>query len=193
MFLKLSSVAGSQDHLYNYLVKETIGGIAQGQNLKQKKQRTKSLIILLVGIIRYQCFFQQNFIDVLNNKGRVEPPPPLADISAKNVLLDGFPKRELIFYFRFYGVFFCLFVNRPCFFFLYIIRKCRHLTLSYKILSQNKCVLCGKFSKDRSNMRKHVENIHFPNSYIYHCKYCAETFGTRNSLNLHISKQHNKQ
>ena len=75
-FLKLSFIAGSTDHLYNYLVKETIGGIAQGQNLKQKKQRTKSLIILLVGIIRYQCFFQQNFIDVLNNKGRVEAPPP---------------------------------------------------------------------------------------------------------------------
>ena len=30
MFLKLSFIAGSTDHLYNYLVKETIGGIAQG-------------------------------------------------------------------------------------------------------------------------------------------------------------------
>ena len=54
----------------------------------------------------------------------------------------------------------------------------------------HKCILCGKLAKDRGNMRKHVENIHFPNSYTYPCKYCAEMFGTRNSLNMHISKVH---
>ncbi|XP_023339295.1 protein tramtrack, beta isoform isoform X21 [Eurytemora carolleeae] len=54
----------------------------------------------------------------------------------------------------------------------------------------HKCVLCGKSTRDRGNMRKHVENIHFPNSFQYPCKYCDETFGTRNQLNIHISKLH---
>jgi len=57
----------------------------------------------------------------------------------------------------------------------------------------HRCVLCGKSTRDRGNMRKHVENIHFPNSYQYNCKYCAAMFGTRNQLNMHISKLHSQQ
>ena len=52
------------------------------------------------------------------------------------------------------------------------------------------CSLCGKTSSDRSNLRKHVENIHFPGAFSYTCKYCNETQPTRNLLNLHISKLH---
>jgi hypothetical protein len=50
----------------------------------------------------------------------------------------------------------------------------------------HKCTLCGKTSTDRSNLRKHVESIHFPGIYSYDCKYCHEIFTTRNFLNLHI-------
>jgi len=56
----------------------------------------------------------------------------------------------------------------------------------------HKCTLCGKVGNDRGNLRKHVENIHFPGSFSYSCKYCAETFTTRNNLNMHISKNHNR-
>ncbi len=52
------------------------------------------------------------------------------------------------------------------------------------------CSLCGKHGKDRGNLRKHVENIHFPGSFIYKCKYCSEEYNTRNLLNLHISNMH---
>jgi len=52
----------------------------------------------------------------------------------------------------------------------------------------HKCTLCGKSGKDRGNLRKHVENIHFPGTFNYSCKYCSENFSTRNSLNIHISK-----
>ena len=52
----------------------------------------------------------------------------------------------------------------------------------------HKCTMCGKTSKDRGNLRKHVENIHFPGTFNYRCKYCFENFSTRNSLNIHISK-----
>ena len=56
----------------------------------------------------------------------------------------------------------------------------------------HKCTLCGKVGNDRGNLRKHVENIHFPGSFSYDCKYCTESFTTRNNLNMHISKTHNK-
>jgi len=56
----------------------------------------------------------------------------------------------------------------------------------------HKCTLCGKVGNDRGNLRKHVENIHFPGSFSYDCKYCTESFTTRNNLNIHISKTHNK-
>ena len=51
-----------------------------------------------------------------------------------------------------------------------------------------KCTLCGKNSKDRGNLRKHVGNIHFPGTFNYQCKYCQLNFPTRNGLNIHISK-----
>ena len=53
-----------------------------------------------------------------------------------------------------------------------------------------KCTLCGKTGTDRSNLKKHVENIHFPGTLNYSCKYCSEIFITRNNLNHHISKHH---
>jgi len=56
----------------------------------------------------------------------------------------------------------------------------------------HKCTLCGKVGNDRGNLRKHVENIHFPGSFSYGCKYCTESFTTRNNLNMHISKTHNR-
>jgi len=54
----------------------------------------------------------------------------------------------------------------------------------------NKCTLCGKVSSNRSNLRNHVENIHFPGMFTYSCKHCHETFNTRNFLNMHIGKLH---
>ena len=40
----------------------------------------------------------------------------------------------------------------------------------------HRCSLCGKSSSDRSNLRKHVDYIHFPGAFSYSCKYCSETF-----------------
>ena len=54
----------------------------------------------------------------------------------------------------------------------------------------HKCTICGKQGSDRGNLRKHVENIHFPGTLSYQCKYCTETFTTRNGLNHHFSKMH---
>jgi len=54
----------------------------------------------------------------------------------------------------------------------------------------HKCTICGKQGSDRGNLRKHVENIHFPGTLSYQCKHCSEIFTTRNGLNHHYSKMH---
>ena len=50
------------------------------------------------------------------------------------------------------------------------------------------CKICLKVSNDRSNLRKHVENIHYPGTFVHDCKYCGESFTTRNMLYLHGNK-----
>jgi len=57
----------------------------------------------------------------------------------------------------------------------------------------HRCTMCGKTGKQRNNMRKHVENIHFNGTFVYNCKYCCETFASRNKLNHHISGVHKNQ
>ena len=54
----------------------------------------------------------------------------------------------------------------------------------------HKCTLCGKISQDRSNIRKHVENIHFPDTFLYSCKFCGKTFNARNNMYVHVSTYH---
>merc|ERR1719220_1913388 len=54
----------------------------------------------------------------------------------------------------------------------------------------HRCTVCGKVGKDRGNLRKHVENIHFPGSFTYSCKYCQETFTSRTHLNHHVTSLH---
>jgi len=54
----------------------------------------------------------------------------------------------------------------------------------------HRCTVCGKVGKDRGNLRKHVENIHFPGSFTYTCKYCQQTFTSRTHLNHHVTSLH---
>jgi len=54
----------------------------------------------------------------------------------------------------------------------------------------HRCTVCGKVGRDRGNLRKHVENIHFPGSFTYSCKYCQETFTSRTHLNHHVTNLH---
>ena len=52
------------------------------------------------------------------------------------------------------------------------------------------CVLCQKDFRRKQICENHVENIHFPNSFIYNCKYCGETFNVRNKLYKHVNTSH---
>jgi len=56
-----------------------------------------------------------------------------------------------------------------------------------------KCKICGKVGNDRGNLRKHVENIHFPGSFVYYCKFCGKSFNAKNNMYFHISKTHRDQ
>jgi len=56
-----------------------------------------------------------------------------------------------------------------------------------------KCKICGKTGNDRGNLRKHVENIHFPGSFVYYCKFCGKSFNAKNNMYFHISKTHRDQ
>ena len=55
-----------------------------------------------------------------------------------------------------------------------------------------KCTICGKISATSSNLKKHVENIHFPGSYVYKCDHCKEEFSTRNMYFLHMYRVHKR-
>jgi len=48
------------------------------------------------------------------------------------------------------------------------------------------CSICGKTGSSRSNLRMHIENIHFAGSFTHQCKFCEMTFSTKNLLYKHI-------
>merc|ERR1719153_1599109 len=48
------------------------------------------------------------------------------------------------------------------------------------------CTLCGKQSKQKGNLMKHIESVHFPNCASIVTKYLIQKI----ILNVHISKFH---
>ena len=56
-----------------------------------------------------------------------------------------------------------------------------------------KCDLCRKDFSQKSNLVKHIENIHFPDTYIHSCVYCSATFGKKNQLYKHVYRHHKKE
>ena len=52
------------------------------------------------------------------------------------------------------------------------------------------CTICGKECAQKVNLAKHVESVHFPNSFSYECKYCGQTFNTKNKLYVHVQRTH---
>jgi len=53
------------------------------------------------------------------------------------------------------------------------------------------CTICGKECTQKVNLIKHVETVHFPDSFTHECKYCGETFNTKNKLYHHVRKHKN--
>ena len=52
------------------------------------------------------------------------------------------------------------------------------------------CSMCGQKNSQRVNVLNHVESVHFPNSFVYSCKYCLAEFYSKNARNVHVSRNH---
>ena len=53
------------------------------------------------------------------------------------------------------------------------------------------CSICEKFRKrGRSDVKDHIESIHFPNSFSYQCQYCDHVVGTNKALTRHVQRLH---
>ena len=52
------------------------------------------------------------------------------------------------------------------------------------------CTICGKESAQKVNLVKHVESVHFPDSFSHGCKYCGQTFNTKDKLYKHVQRYH---
>ena len=50
------------------------------------------------------------------------------------------------------------------------------------------CSICQAFShSSKSNVKKHIESRHFPNSFSYSCTHCATVVGTQMALDKHMA------
>ena len=54
------------------------------------------------------------------------------------------------------------------------------------------CQFCGKDSLQKSNIKKHVEGVHFSGHFVYNCEICNKDFNGKNSLSVHLYKYHGK-
>jgi len=52
------------------------------------------------------------------------------------------------------------------------------------------CLKCGKVMKQRSNLRRHIRDIHSGDDLSFICKYCFKSYKSQNSLNNHVSLYH---
>ena len=49
-----------------------------------------------------------------------------------------------------------------------------------------RCSLCGKSMAQKRNALNHVENIHFPGSFIHQCSTCGKELKSKEALNNHV-------
>ena len=52
------------------------------------------------------------------------------------------------------------------------------------------CTICEKSCSYKGNLMNHIESIHFPNAFVYSCKYCGKQFHNKNTLSIHLTRRH---
>jgi len=55
------------------------------------------------------------------------------------------------------------------------------------------CSICGKNMALKHNLLNHVENIHFPGTFVYKCSICLKMLKSKESLNNHHKSAHKLQ
>ena len=68
----------------------------------------------------------------------------------------------------------------------------KHLSFN-EATNMYQCDLCDKTCLQKGNLVKHLENIHFPNSFLHTCRYCEAQFNKKNLLYQHVSYYHRKE
>ena len=53
-----------------------------------------------------------------------------------------------------------------------------------------RCTLCGTVNGQRAHSENHVENIHFPNQFLYECDVCGLKLKSKTARNNHKAKNH---
>ena len=52
------------------------------------------------------------------------------------------------------------------------------------------CSACGKESKYKNDMRRHIESLHVQDHPGYKCDYCLTILNSSNALRLHVKNKH---
>jgi len=52
------------------------------------------------------------------------------------------------------------------------------------------CTICSKCRPKRTEVRNHIESIHFPDSFCYQCTSCSKSFRSKNALKVHTTTTH---
>ena len=55
------------------------------------------------------------------------------------------------------------------------------------------CNICGKTNRQKTNIKNHLEGVHFHGQFVYECSYCGKRFNGKNSLSVHVHKFHPSQ
>ena len=58
------------------------------------------------------------------------------------------------------------------------------------VLDSDSCPYCGKIIRYKSNLRKHIADMHSGVYYQFTCPVCSKVFRTKNSMLTHTYRQH---
>ena len=50
------------------------------------------------------------------------------------------------------------------------------------------CKLCGKYLRDRTDAKRHIESKHFPTNGAYICPSCSKSLNTYSALKCHLKQ-----
>ena len=54
----------------------------------------------------------------------------------------------------------------------------------------HRCTICGLSKPSKSKCWDHIENVHFPTSFEYHCELCPYISRTQNASRIHKNRYH---
>ena len=69
----------------------------------------------------------------------------------------------------------------------------KHSTVHSKIKPEEKCELCGNTFAKKSDLKRHINNIHVEKTNIIKCLQCNFEVSKRCEMNRHVARVHERQ